>query len=105
MLLITMGNMLRGKRRMLNSARETNAFWASSTLFSSESTYTAKVDRATYRERRNQGHFLERCLQYGHGVKNANASCFGSFQEVSTHINMDREHTTPTLVPFALCVV
>jgi len=48
MLLMTMGNILRGKRRMLNRARETNAFCASRTLCSSTNTYTAKVERATF---------------------------------------------------------
>lgn len=47
MLLMTIGSMLRGKRRMLKSARDTKAFWASSTFRSSISTYTVKVDRAT----------------------------------------------------------
>lgn len=32
---------------MLKSANDTKAFWASSTLFSSISTYTVKVDKAT----------------------------------------------------------
>ena len=47
MLLMTMGSMLRGKRRILKSARDTKTFWASSTLRSSISTYTVKVDKAT----------------------------------------------------------
>lgn len=47
MLLMTMGSMLRGKRRMLNRARDTKAFCASRTFFSSTSTYTANVDSAT----------------------------------------------------------
>lgn len=33
MLLMTMGRIFRGKRRMLNKAKETKAFWASRTLF------------------------------------------------------------------------
>lgn len=32
---------------MLKSARDTKAFWASSTFFSSIRMYTVKVDRAT----------------------------------------------------------
>lgn len=48
MLLMTMGNILRGKRRMLNRARETNAFCASRILCSSTNTYTANVERATF---------------------------------------------------------
>lgn len=47
-LLMTIGSMLRGKRRMLKSASDTKAFWASSTLCSSISTYTVNVDKATY---------------------------------------------------------
>jgi len=46
-LLMTIGSMLSGKRRMLKSASDTKAFWASKTLRSSISTYTVKVDRAT----------------------------------------------------------
>lgn len=33
MLLMTMGRIFRGKRRMLNKAKDTKAFWASRTLF------------------------------------------------------------------------
>lgn len=47
-LLMTIGSMLRGKRRMLKSARDTKALWASSTLCLSISTYTVNVDKATY---------------------------------------------------------
>ncbi len=55
MLLMTMGNILRGKRRMLNRARETNAFCASRILCSSTNTYTANVERATFvKETRRQ---------------------------------------------------
>lgn len=50
-LLMTMGSMLRGKRRMLKRARDTKAFWASSTFCSSTRTYTAKVDKATCKNR------------------------------------------------------
>ncbi|TNN39429.1 hypothetical protein EYF80_050408 [Liparis tanakae] len=50
-----MGSMLRGKRRMLKSASDTKAFWASSTFFSSLRTYTAKVNRATCRATRGRG--------------------------------------------------
>lgn len=53
MLLMTIGNMLRGKRRMLNRARDTNAFCASRTLCSSTNTYTANVERATFRKTAN----------------------------------------------------
>lgn len=52
-LLMTIGNMLRGKRRMLNRARDTNAFCASRTLCSSTNTYTANVERATLRKTAN----------------------------------------------------
>lgn len=59
-LLMTIGSMLRGKRRMLKSASDTKAFWASSTLCSSISTYTVKVDRATCTvTRRRDRHYRE----------------------------------------------
>lgn len=38
---IIMGNILRGNRSMLNRDKDTNAFFASSTLASSTSTYVA----------------------------------------------------------------
>ena len=40
---------------MLKSASDTKAFWASSTLCSSTSTYTVKVDRATYTVSKQEG--------------------------------------------------
>lgn len=48
MLLITIGSMFNGNLRMLNNARETNAFCASKMLFLSIVTYTANVDNATW---------------------------------------------------------
>lgn len=50
MLLITMGRMLSGKRKILNKAKDTKAFFASRTFFSSTVTKTAKVDRATCKQ-------------------------------------------------------
>ncbi len=43
MVAISIGNMESGKRRMLNSAKDTNAFSASRTLSLDDSTYTANV--------------------------------------------------------------
>lgn len=45
---MSIGNMDRGKRRMLNRDSETKAISASKTLFSSTNTKTAKVTKATY---------------------------------------------------------
>jgi hypothetical protein len=50
MLLITMGRMLSGKRKILNRARDTKAFFASRIFLSSTVTKTAKVDRATCKQ-------------------------------------------------------
>ena len=50
---ITLGNMDRGKRRMLKRDRDTKAFSASSMLFSSESTYTANVTKHTCKNQQN----------------------------------------------------
>lgn len=47
MLLMTMGSMFRGKRRMLKRARDTKALRASRMFFSFTSTYTANDDSAT----------------------------------------------------------
>lgn len=61
MLLITIGSMFSGNLRMLNKARDTNAFWASKTLFLSILTYTAKVDKATWNTKcngYNKGYFF-----------------------------------------------
>lgn len=44
---MSIGNMDRGKRRILNSDSETKAISASSTLFSSTKTNTANVTKAT----------------------------------------------------------
>lgn len=61
MLLITIGSMFSGNLRMLNKARDTNAFWASKTLFLSILTYTANVDKATWNTKCNgysKGYFF-----------------------------------------------
>lgn len=47
-LLMTWGSMLRGNLRMLKSDRDTKAFSASRTWFSSTVTYTANVVKATW---------------------------------------------------------
>lgn len=47
---MTMGRIFSGKRRMLNKAKDTKAFWASRMLFLLTVTKTANVDRATCKQ-------------------------------------------------------
>lgn len=49
-----MGNIVKGKRKILNNDNETNVLVASSTLFSSIKTYVANVTNETYNNNKDK---------------------------------------------------